>query len=236
MTDDHLTDQLMRSNLGETWVNRLKQGNEPMTTIMRWQRTKTLRGRTILIASICCYLSLPILPGVVPAWAQDSKTKQPGIGQRAPDFELPIVGENKFLRLRDQYQDGPVVVIVLRGYPGYQCPVCKSQVNSLINRARTLASEANRVILVYPGKAEQLERRSKQLLGSRKLPKPIVLVRDEDMQMVESWGLRWQARNETAYPATFVIDQNGRVAWKKVSNSHAGRSSGEEILKELRKL
>ena len=32
------------------------------------------------------------------------------------------------------------------------------------------------------------------------------------------------------------IDKNGRIRWKKVSDSHAGRSTVEEVLKELRKL
>jgi len=205
-----------------------------MTNITRMQLIRRGRGTTVLIINLC-YLLLPV-PGTLSALGQESQSAQPRIGQRAPDFELPIVGKNKFLNLRDEYQKGPVAVIVLRGYPGYQCPICKNQVNSLINRARSFASEAHRVILVYPGKADQLEKRSEQFLGSRKLPTPFVLVRDEEMQMVENWGLRWQARTETAYPATFVIDQNGRVTWKKISDSHAGRSSSQEIIKELRKL
>jgi alkyl hydroperoxide reductase subunit AhpC len=56
------------------------------------------------------------------------------------------------------------------------------------------------------------------------------------MQMVKEWGIRWETRNQTAYPATFVVDQNGRIAWKKVSSTSAGRSTVEEILRELRKL
>ena len=56
------------------------------------------------------------------------------------------------------------------------------------------------------------------------------------MKMVTQWGLRWDAPRETAYPATFVINKSGRVAWSKISKSHAGRSTAEEILKELRKL
>ncbi len=54
--------------------------------------------------------------------------------------------------------------------------------------------------------------------------------------MVQEWGLRWNASNETAYPATYVVNRHGRIAWKKVSSSHAGRSTVEEILKELRKM
>lgn len=161
---------------------------------------------------------------------------RPAIGERAVDFELPIVGQKSFLTLSDEYKEGPVVVIVLRGYPGYQCPLCNRQVSSLANRARVLGEEAHKVILVYPGETSGLDRRAEQFMGSRRLPEPLVIVRDDGMKMVKEWGLRWDAINETAYPATFVVDQNGRIAWKKVSDSHAGRSTTEEILKELRKL
>ena len=49
-------------------------------------------------------------------------------------------------------------------------------------------------------------------------------------------GLRWNRRGETVYPATYILDRNGRVRWKKESQSHAERSTVEEILRELRKL
>ncbi|MGI9474147.1 MAG: redoxin family protein [Rubripirellula sp.] len=180
---------------------------------------------------------LMILVGAVSAFADEPEPiKQPEIGERAVDFELPVVGEKSFLRLSDEYREGPVVVIVLRGYPGYQCPLCNRQVSSLANRVRALSNEAHRVILVYPGEPTLLERHAEQFMGSRRVPDPLILVRDDGMNMVQDWGLRWDAINETAYPATFVVDQNGRIAWKKVSDSHAGRSSTEEILKELRKL
>ncbi|MDB4445695.1 peroxiredoxin family protein [bacterium] len=194
------------------------------------------RWKTLLIACGFWQLLLTSMPDASTLWGQNVSQKQPEIGQRVPDFELPLVGQNKFLNLRDEYHNGAVVVIVLRGYPGYQCPICKNQFNAVINRAKALASETKRVILVYPGKTDQLDKQSKRFLGSRKLPHPITVVRDDDMQMVDNWGLRWQARNQTAYPATFLIDQNGRVAWKKVSSSHAGRSTVEEILRALRKL
>lgn len=160
----------------------------------------------------------------------------PGIavGDNAPDFELPVVGGDGFLRLSDEIRKGPVVVVVLRGYPGYQCGICNRQVGSMVSRARALGDAAGRVILVYPGDDDRLDRHAEAFLGSRRIPQPLVMVRDEGMEMVTEWGLRWDRPNETAYPATFVIDRDGRVRWKKVSDSHAGRSRVEEILKAIR--
>lgn len=161
----------------------------------------------------------------------------PKIGEQVEDFSLPVVGsEDEELSLREMYHEGPTVVVVLRGFPGYQCPLCSKQVNSLANRAETLGKLAHRVILVYPGPSNELEQHASDFIGPRTLPEPMVVVRDAEMRMVESWGLRWKAPRETAYPSTFVIDTDGTVVWSKVSDSHAGRAETEEIVKALRKI
>ena len=170
-----------------------------------------------------------------PAPAADGASDRLQVGEKVKDFELPVVGENDYLRLSDQYKQGPVVVVVLRGFPGYQCPICNRQVSSMISRAGALDRAAHRVVLVYPGETADLQQRAEQFMGSRRLPEPLVMVRDEGMRMVRDWGLRWDEPRETAYPATYVIDRHGRVAWKKVSRSHAERSRVQEILTALRK-
>lgn len=187
------------------------------------------------IIALAIWVAACVSPSVT--FGQDSTgSQQPEVGQLAIDFELPIVKGEGYLSLSETYKTGPTVVIFLRGYPGYQCPICSRQVSDLVNRAKGLAQASHRVVLVYPGSAKGLEKNSEQFMGSRRLPEPLIMVRDDDMKVVERWGLRWNAKGETAYPATFVLDQYGRIAWKKVSRSHAERSSVEEILKELRKL
>jgi alkyl hydroperoxide reductase subunit AhpC len=54
------------------------------------------------------------------------------------------------------------------------------------------------------------------------------------MEMTAAWGLRWDEEGETAYPSAFVLDANGTVTFAKVSNSHGGRASSEEILATLK--
>ncbi len=168
--------------------------------------------------------------------AAEVATKATQVGEKAANFELPTVGGDDYIELKQEYSKGPIAVVVLRGYPGYQCALCNQQVGALINRAKALAKATHRVILIYPGEPTELERHAEQFIGSRAVPEPLVLVRDPAMEMVKEWGLRWAAPRETAYPATFVINKNGRVAWSKISKSHAGRSTADEILKELRKL
>ncbi|MGV3485250.1 MAG: redoxin domain-containing protein [Planctomycetaceae bacterium] len=169
-------------------------------------------------------------------WPLAVAAKGPAVGEAAPDFKLPVVGEDEFLSLSDAIESGPVAVVVLRGYPGYQCPLCNDQVAALANRAAALGNLTKRVILVYPGEASVLEEHAEEFIGSRTLPEPLVLVRDPDMKMVTAYGLRWDAPNETAYPAAFVINRHGQVKWSKISDSHGGRASAQEIVEQLGKL
>lgn len=162
------------------------------------------------------------------------------VGDRVPDFELPVQGQDNYLKLSKLIDDGPVVVVVLRGFPGYECAMCSRQVSSFRNRVRALASalgdKPNRVVLVYPGDDKRLDQRADRFLGGRKLPDPLVMVRDPGMEMVTEWGLRWNARRETAYPATFVVGPGNRIKWAKISRSHSGRATVEEILRAIKDL
>ena len=198
---------------------------------------KTKRSPLVLSAVVAAALA------VTPALASDAEKKQPlKVGEQAVDFSLPVVGtdqqegQDQVVKLSAQYADGPVVLVVLRGFPGYQCPACTRQVGTLVNHAETLGEQAKRVILVYPGEPKLLERHAQDFLSWPTLPEPLVMVRDEGMEMVSDWGLRWEAPQETAYPATYVIDKSGKIRWSKISDSHHGRSTPQEILKALKNL
>ena len=206
----------------------------------RLNRGALLQGCIVASALCVCLICGGLLaPGAVSA--ADSG-KPLAVGEKAPDFELPLQGQDSYLTLSKLIADGPVVVVVLRGYPGYQCPICSRQVGGLVNRAKTLSralgEQPNRVVLVYPGEDsnESLDRRAKEFVGSRKLPEPLVMVCDPGMEMITSWGLRWDAPRETAYPSAYVIGASGRVKWAKVSNSHSDRATVEEILKAISNL
>ncbi|MEO1523947.1 MAG: redoxin domain-containing protein [Planctomycetota bacterium] len=188
--------------------------------------------RSISSALLFCIACL----GTVVAFGQDRESPLK-VGERAPDFELPVQGSDEYVKLSEQLRQGPVVVIVLRGNLGYQCSICKQQYGSFINRARSLAKamsgDARRVLMIYPGEEKGLESAARQFVGSRQLPEPLLVLRDPGMAMVRDWGLRWDERRETAYPATYVIGPGQRVKWSKVSRSHAGRASVQDVLKAL---
>lgn len=183
-------------------------------------------------------LSMWILTAVLIIQTTDppmASASSPSVGQVAPNFDLPISGEEGSLALRDVLADGPAVVVVLRGYPGYQCRLCSFQLSELVRSARALRAKVAKVILVYPGAPNLLEEHALEFTPA-KLPEPFVLVRDPGYTMVNAYGLRWDAPRETAYPSTFVIDSDGTIAWAKVSQGHGDRSDPAAILSALNSL
>lgn len=153
----------------------------------------------------------------------------PAVGDTAPDFTLTSVTGKK-VQLEALTKKSPVVLVVLRGYPGYQCPMCNMQVRDFIKKSAAFAQAGAQVVLVYPGAAENVEQRANEFLADKKLPDNFELLLDPDYTFTNQYGLRWDAPKETAYPATFLIDQKGKIFFAKVSKSHGGRTNAGEIL------
>ena len=158
--------------------------------------------------------------------------KIPGVGDTAADFTLKSPAGNS-VKLSSETRKGPVVLVVLRGFPGYQCPVCTAQVGRLISDAPRFANAKARVILIYPGPADSLKKRADEFLNGKILPKNFTLLLDPDYKFTHQYGLRWNAPNETAYPSTFVVDSTRRVTFAKVSRSHGDRANSADIIKAL---
>jgi len=176
-------------------------------------------------------LAVLLITGAGVAHGQNA-AKPPDVGGRAPDFSLEETG-GKPLGLWALTARKPVVLVVLRGYPGYQCPLCNSQVAEFVTSAKELEAAGAEVVFVYPGPAGELKKHAEEFLGSQTLPSGFHLVLDPDYKTVALYGLRWDTTNETAYPATFVIDSQNTVRFRKVSQSHGDRTKPAELLKVL---
>ncbi len=159
----------------------------------------------------------------------------PSVGEKAPDFTLKTP-EGKSVSLHGLLKKGPVVLILLRGYPGYQCPYCQRQAHDFQVNAEKFAGKGVQLLLVYPGPAANLDEHAKEFLkGYEKLPANYHLVLDPDYAMTRAYDLRWDAPRETAYPSTFVLNHKGVVTYRKISRSHGDRTTADEILSELGK-
>jgi peroxiredoxin len=156
----------------------------------------------------------------------------PAVGDRAPEFTLMNL-DGAPRKLSDAVKQGPVVLVVLRGFPGYQCPLCNRQVMELVKSAPAFASAGARVVMVYPGPKDIAQTKAQEFVMDKNLPKHFELLVDPDYTMINLYNLRWDAPKETAYPSTFILNGKGLITFAKISNSHGGRTTAAEILAAL---
>src|SRR5262252_8303939 len=101
-----------------------------------WGSALTLAGALILEAS---------------AFAQT-----PAVGATAPDFTLSTP-TGKAVTLSTEQGGHGLVLVILRGFPGYQCPYCVKQVRDFADHASGFKAKNTRVLMVYPGPPADLD-------------------------------------------------------------------------------
>jgi peroxiredoxin len=156
----------------------------------------------------------------------------PKVGDKAPAFALNTLDGTQ-VSLSTELARGPVVLIMLRGWPGYQCPFCTRQFGDFLTHAKDLEATGARVVWVYPGPADQVRQRAQEFTANKALPANFRFVTDPDYGFTTAYGLRWDAKGETSYPSTFVIDAKSTVRFAQVSRAHDGRASAADVLKAL---
>ena len=201
-----------------------------LTASLRGARRFTARRLTVSFgATILGALLSVLLVGPV------ASAETPKVGDKAPDFQLSTPTGSS-VQLSHQQTKGSVILVILRGFPGYQCPYCQKQVHDFVERAADFAAKDVKVLLVYPGPPAELDQHAKDFLTKQsELPANIVLVTDPDYKVTNLYGLRWDAPHETAYPSTFILDKNGKVLFEKISHSHGDRVLAQEALDQLPK-
>ena len=214
--------------------------NQTFQSVRRFRGVGVALATATLLAG-CGAPTIAETPGVVSAAAgtpvkpaEKAAPKTPEVGDMAPDFALMNLRDKK-IRLSALTKKGPVVLIVLRGYPGYQCPLCTAQFAQLRAHAAEFAKAKARVLLIYPGPSDELKKRADEFVKGEALPANFEFVIDPNYAVVNLYGLRWDAPNETAYPSTFVLNGARQVLFAKVSKGHGDRSTPAQILAALPK-
>jgi len=188
---------------------------------------KELIMRKLIVAAVAV-LSVST---VVALYAAD-KESQPKVGKEAKDFELPVLGGEK-TKLSTLAKNGPVVLVVLRGNPGYQCPLCTTQFNSFLGKADELKAAGATVAFVYPGPSDKLVEKAGEFMKGKDYPAHFTILLDPDYSFTNAYGLRWDAKNETSYASTFVMDAKRMVTFAKISKGHGDRAKIADVLKAL---
>jgi peroxiredoxin Q/BCP len=164
---------------------------------------------------------------------QTAAMLRPAVGAQALNFKLRTAAGEE-VELAAMKKKGPVVLLMLRGFPGYQCPYCTRQVGEFMSRIKDFQSAGANIIAVYPGPAEGLAEHAEDFVRGKTLPSNFYLVLDPDYSFTNMYGLRWDAPNETAYPAAFLLDKKGIVRFEKISSTHGDRAGTDSVLEVLR--
>lgn len=188
------------------------------------RRAKDL-GFGVVLALICSSLGVVAQNAPMPG-------PTPKVGEKAPEFLLVSL-DGTTVRLSDEIARGPVVLVVLRGWPGYQCPFCTRQFGDYLANASNFEKNSARVLFLYPGPADGLKEHARAFMASRELPAPFRILLDPDYSFTEAYGLRWDAPGETAYPSTFVVDRHGTVTFAQSSRGHGERVPAAAVLRVL---
>lgn len=176
--------------------------------------------------------ALLLFTAALPTLAQATDPQVPQIGTQFPDFTLSSI-DGASITLKSELKKGPVVVVVLRGWPGYQCPFCSRQFADFLTHAADFAKTNTTVLFIYPGPASGLKEHAEAFNRDKPMPANFRLLLDPDLRWLESNKLRWQGKGETSYPATFVIDRRGELRFSAITKAHGGRVMSAAALSVL---
>jgi peroxiredoxin Q/BCP len=186
------------------------------------------RRWTVALATLLATCSL--WSGGLRAQTPARATGTPKVGDKAADFTLRALDGTTVQLSKEVATRDPIVLVVLRGWPGYQCPFCTRQFGDYLANAERFAKIGARVLFIYPGPGEGLESHAQAFTASREMPKAFRILLDPDYAYTNAYGLRWNAPQETAFPSTFVVDRNGVVTFAEISRTHGDRVKVDTVL------
>jgi len=136
----------------------------------------------------------------------------PLLGKIAPEFELPD-DEGKRWSLSELRQNGPVIVVF---YYGYHCSHCVAQLFGLEDDLRKFKDQGVRIVALSADPPVVTAARFREY-GQFHFP----VLSDENYQIAEKYGVYRRAtadREDDLKHGTFLVNQNGQIAWAYVGN------------------
>ncbi|MEO7271087.1 MAG: peroxiredoxin family protein [Vicinamibacterales bacterium] len=184
----------------------------------------------VMRCTVAAVVVLTLALGSVNSLAQTPGGVPPRVGDKAADFTLRTL-DGGVVRLSSEVAKGqPIVLVVLRGWPGYQCPFCTRQFAEYLTDAPRFEAAGARVYFIYPGPGDGLQGHAETFTAAKPMPKAFQLLLDPDYTYTNAYGLRWNAPKETAYPSTFVVNANGLVTFAHTSKEHGDRVPTATVL------
>lgn len=175
-------------------------------------------------------------------------TQAPKVGEPMPPFLIPGPGK-RLVTLDELLKDGPLVLSFNRGH---WCPFCRIELRAIAELHEEIARSGARVVSILP-EGQKFASRLDAETGRRLLILSdidnayalnlglVLWLGDRLHQLMAGRGLhleKYQGNDGwfVPLPATFVIDQDGRVAARHVDADFRKRMDSREILAVLARL
>lgn len=126
----------------------------------------------------------------------------------------------------------PLVLVVLRGFPGYICPYCTAQTSALLNKLPEFEHLGARVAFVFPGEADTVPVFLDAIRDYRQqadLPVPVLF--DPELSAVRAMSIS----GDKAQPTTIVMNAQGVVTFAYAGTGPDDRPPVRAILEEVSK-
>jgi peroxiredoxin len=171
------------------------------------------------------------------------------VGDMAPLFTALDADDNLF-SLRASLDREPAVIIF---YRGFWCPVCNKHLRDIQDSLKMIEDSGVRVIAVSPEKPEYLN------VMEEKTGADFTLLYDEGYKIADAYDVTFKPGAMTLFtynivlganmkethsddsqrlpvPATYLIDNKGRIAWRQFDPDYKKRSSVADILRAINEM
>jgi peroxiredoxin len=209
---------------------------------------KIMKLKSLIISAVLIGTALVVLSHT----SGDRKAKDAKglvIGEKAPLFTAMDADSNLF-SLLTALEEGPVVVIF---YRGFWCPVCNKHLGDIQDSLKIIEDCGVRVIAVSPEKPEYLD------VMEEKTGAEFTLLYDEGYKIADAYDVTFKPGAMTLFtynialganmkethsgdaqrlpiPATYLVDTDGRIAWRQFDPDYKSRSSVADILRAINKM
>lgn len=169
-----------------------------------------------------------------------------GVGAMAAEFSLPSA-TGEIVELRQLLKDGPVVLTFYRG--GW-CPYCNIQLRAYQGILKDLAELDARLVAISPETPDNsLDTQQREQLEFHVLSDSgnevarqyglVYPVSDDVNSMFKRWDIDLEKHNgvsggEIPAPATYIIDETGRIIFGQPDVDYRTRVEPQDILDALR--
>jgi len=181
--------------------------------------------------------------------AQTNNNAEPkglDIGDKAPLFEA-LTHNGESFSLTQSLKKGPVVILF---YHGQWCPICNRHLSNLQDSLNLIQEAGATVVAISPEKPELMKK------TANKTRAEFTLLYDEGYTICNAFDVTFTpdkatkmkyntmlgADLENAHsdestrlpvPATFIIDQDGKIVWRHFDPNYKNRATTSQILKHL---